>query len=240
MLSRYSINRLKPLVYGPLDAARYAMLALSGKLRSLQSKAAALNSDTERLAFARSLFAPCQIDSEILAFLDWARSIEPVRILEVGVARGGTHFLLGSCISSVRQLVGVDLYPRNQKLLRALLPDSTRVHSFAGKSSAGATLNKVRDCLDGERFDLIFIDGDHSYVGAMADFNAYRTLLKPGGWAAFHDIQPQRKSADGVAINGFPVEVDRVWQELSAQFLHKSFIADPQQYSYGIGVLQLG
>lgn len=239
MISRYSINRLKPYLYGPLDTARYAMLFASGKLRLLRSKAASLSSDTERLAFARSWFAPCQIDAEILAFLEWARSQEPKRVLEVGVARGGTHFLLGSCLPTVRQLIGVDLYPRNQRILRRLVLEPTVLHFIAGKSCSEATLAKVRSALGGEGLDLIFIDGDHSYDGAMADFNAYRPFLKPGGWIAFHDIQPQRKSGDGIAINGFPVEVDRVWQELSAQFPHVTFIADPQQFSYGIGVLQL-
>jgi predicted O-methyltransferase YrrM len=36
--------------------------------------------------------------------------------------------------------------------------------------------------------DLLFIDGDHSYEGCLADWQAYKPLLKPGSWVAFHDI----------------------------------------------------
>jgi predicted O-methyltransferase YrrM len=36
--------------------------------------------------------------------------------------------------------------------------------------------------------DLLFIDGDHSYDACLADWQAYMSLLKPGGWVAFHDI----------------------------------------------------
>lgn len=36
--------------------------------------------------------------------------------------------------------------------------------------------------------DMLFIDGDHSYDGCRADWQAYKPLLKSSGWVAFHDI----------------------------------------------------
>jgi len=35
--------------------------------------------------------------------------------------------------------------------------------------------------------DLLFFDGDHSYVGVKADWDAYRHILKPGAIVIFHD-----------------------------------------------------
>jgi predicted O-methyltransferase YrrM len=35
--------------------------------------------------------------------------------------------------------------------------------------------------------DLLFIDGDHSYDGAKADWEAYKHLLHPGSIVVFHD-----------------------------------------------------
>ena len=35
--------------------------------------------------------------------------------------------------------------------------------------------------------DLLFIDGDHSYEGAKADWESYRLLLAPGALVVFHD-----------------------------------------------------
>lgn len=36
--------------------------------------------------------------------------------------------------------------------------------------------------------DILFVDGDHSYEGCLADWQAYKPLLKAGAWVAFHDI----------------------------------------------------
>ena len=35
--------------------------------------------------------------------------------------------------------------------------------------------------------DLLFIDGDHTYEGVKADWQAYRRFLKPGSIVVFHD-----------------------------------------------------
>ena len=35
--------------------------------------------------------------------------------------------------------------------------------------------------------DLLFIDGDHSYEGAKADWDAYKSFLKSGAVVVFHD-----------------------------------------------------
>lgn len=37
-------------------------------------------------------------------------------------------------------------------------------------------------------FDLILVDGDHSYSGGMADLLNSWALLKPGGTIVFHDV----------------------------------------------------
>lgn len=36
--------------------------------------------------------------------------------------------------------------------------------------------------------DLLFIDGDHSYEGCLADWKAYAPLLSPTALVAFHDV----------------------------------------------------
>jgi predicted O-methyltransferase YrrM len=39
-----------------------------------------------------------------------------------------------------------------------------------------------------EAFDLVLVDGDHSYEGGMADLENTWPLVKPGGCVVFHDI----------------------------------------------------
>jgi predicted O-methyltransferase YrrM len=38
-----------------------------------------------------------------------------------------------------------------------------------------------------QRIDLLFIDGDHSYEGAKADWDAYKGFLRAGSVVVFHD-----------------------------------------------------
>jgi predicted O-methyltransferase YrrM len=39
----------------------------------------------------------------------------------------------------------------------------------------------------GRQIDLLFIDGDHVYEAVRADFEAWRSLVRPGGLILFHD-----------------------------------------------------
>lgn len=43
--------------------------------------------------------------------------------------------------------------------------------------------------LHGMQFDLIFLDGDHSYKAVREDINAWRPLVRPGGILCGHDCE---------------------------------------------------
>lgn len=44
--------------------------------------------------------------------------------------------------------------------------------------------------------DILFIDGDHSYDGVLADFTMYETMVKPNGYIVFDDYND--KNAPGI------------------------------------------
>ena len=239
-MNRYYISRFKGLVYGPKEYALYLKQCINGELARMQAEYGACSTVSQHWDFALKQFAPCQKPSEILGFLEWAATEKPVTIVEVGVARGGTNYLLRNCIPSVEHVIGVDYFPRNTRLHRKLHPASVKLDFVGGQSAGATTLTEVKRLLNGKPIDLLFIDGDHSYEGAMADYDAYRPLVRDGGWIAFHDIVPQARNVDGSAINGFAVDVDRVWAELSQGKQTVEFIAGDVSTSYGIGVLQNG
>lgn len=71
-------------------------------------------------------------------------------------------------------------------------------------------------------FDLIFIDGDHSYDGVNADYELYGNM---GRILAFHDINQQ--------YNSRAFGPTRLWNELG--HVSRTFIADGSRK--GIGVI---
>jgi SAM-dependent methyltransferase len=58
---------------------------------------------------------------------------------------------------------------------------SGRLRTFEGDSSAGIAARPP------ESYDVIYIDGDHSYPGVMKDAEAAIGALKPGGILVFND-----------------------------------------------------
>lgn len=52
--------------------------------------------------------------------------------------------------------------------------------------------------------DFVFIDGDHSYIGCMADIIAWLPKVKPGGWIGGHDYaHPEQGNVKGAVDEAF-------------------------------------
>jgi hypothetical protein len=74
-----------------------------------------------------------------------------------------------------RRKVGVD--PRKGGTHRMTSDDF-----FAAARQRGA---------EADRFDVVFIDGLHLYEQVRRDLDGALSVLKPGGWIAFHDMLPR-------------------------------------------------
>jgi hypothetical protein len=46
---------------------------------------------------------------------------------------------------------------------------------------------KILSELKGERFHIIYVDGDHTYDGALHDFKTFAAKIPPGGWLVADD-----------------------------------------------------
>lgn len=71
--------------------------------------------------------------------------------------------------------------PAMFRCVNRLIPFDDRVLMFRGPSSAAASLLRRR------RFDLVFIDADHSYPGVRRDIENWYPVVKLGGWIGGHD-----------------------------------------------------
>jgi cephalosporin hydroxylase len=158
-----------------------------------------------------------QIPAEIDAFTEWIQSHGRLDVvLEIGVRRGGTsaHW----CGLARTRVVGVDWTGKDslgvagtQQVADDLQHRFPQYRFVCGDSHDPQTVRWVERALDGHPVDLLFIDGDHSYIGVGKDYQMYQHLVRPGGVIAFHDI------VDTAFMRRFGHGVYRLWAELTGE-----------------------
>jgi predicted O-methyltransferase YrrM len=107
---------------------------------------------------------------------------KPKTVLEIGAFEGRSAevFLLsGANVTSVDPWK--DLDEVLAAAVRRLTPYGDRWTMIRGSSPAALVL------LRSASYDLVYIDGDHSYNAVRSDIAAARRLVAPGGWLGGHD-----------------------------------------------------
>jgi predicted O-methyltransferase YrrM len=181
-----------------------------------------------------------QVSSELLELAKLIAGRRPQRVLEIGTCNGGSLLVLARLADPQATLIAIDLpggrFGDSGRMLRPWLiprlkqPDQ-KLHFLRMDSHCSAALGAVAKILGGEKADLLFIDGDHSYAGVKQDFEMYSPLVKPGGIIALHDILEDPRHPDS--------QVSRFWSEIKPRYSHMEFIEDPAQGWAGIGVVLL-
>ena len=134
-------------------------------------------------------------------------------VLEIGcdVGNSTTAFLYGASLS----VTSIDLNPRCAENF----PGLAKWRFIAGDSRALTTISQVAD----QVFDVLFIDGDHSYETAAADLANYSDLVRRGGLILMHDVCcPDTYPGVRRAFDEFPLGEKSI-----------------REGSYGLGVIQL-
>lgn len=104
--------------------------------------------------------------------------------LEVGSAAGGNTFILNKYFN-FDNVVIIDNNEHSKHHLRSeILKDVKRVE-YIGDSQSKESNEWIKKL--NIKFDLIFIDADHSYEGVKNDTYNYIEFLKNGGYLIFHD-----------------------------------------------------
>ncbi|MGI6460290.1 MAG: class I SAM-dependent methyltransferase [Candidatus Hydrogenedentales bacterium] len=183
-------------------------------------------------------FKPIQIRSEISGLLKILQERQPKRILEIGTANGGTLFLLCRVLAPDGAILSVDLpggcfgggyAPWRQWIYKTFTTPDQKMDLLRADSHLPETRERVEEWLNGDKFDFILIDGDHTYSGAKTDFEHYRGFLQEHGIVAFHDIVPHKWDAG--------VEVFRLWNEIRSKHNVVEFVESWDQCGAGIGLL---
>ena len=164
--------------------------AMNSKTRSSQLRLRCYDATTET-----GHFDPCWLDviqytpawmcrSERLMMFTLAFSLRPQHYLEIGTFQGGSALLVCSALDALEsdgKMYLVDPNPKiapeywdklkhRAKLYKGYSPDILHIAA----SEAG-------------KFDLVLIDGDHSYQGVMRDAEGVLPYTESGGYIIFHD-----------------------------------------------------
>lgn len=99
-------------------------------------------------------------------------------VLEIGVFEGETSVKMIEALPYGGKYTGIDI---NDYLNHDLNSFGADVEFILGESI------QVMQGMDPEQFDLIFVDGDHSWANILPEFKEIERMIKPGGIMAYHD-----------------------------------------------------
>jgi predicted O-methyltransferase YrrM len=112
-------------------------------------------------------------------------------IVEIGRFKGGSTFIFASAAAPSIEIWSYDLHVAlrpdmpGEQLDSELLTALTRFGLGQNVRLVVADSRKVEP--PSAEIEVLFIDGDHSYEGARADFERWSALVRPGGHLLFHD-----------------------------------------------------
>ena len=135
--------------------------------------------------------ASLQLDEAALLYR-LARNVSPgAAVAEIGRFKGGSTLLLASALPVGAELWSYDLHVAIREDMSGEQLDSElgtaldryglggRVHLVVGDSRTVDPPTRAPY--------LVFVDGDHTYEGARADYERWSELVAPGGHLLFHD-----------------------------------------------------
>ena len=103
-------------------------------------------------------------------------------IVEIGRLRGGSTFLL-ACANPNVPIWSIDVDPLQDDTLRRLFDD----HGVGGNVELLVRDSQRESFPELSGYDVLFVDGDHSYGGCSADLANHFPGLAPGGHVLLHD-----------------------------------------------------
>lgn len=143
-----------------------------------------------------------QIPDEIAPCLnDILKSGYPVKnFLEIGAAAGGSTWLFNH-VFKPENIVVIDDNCHKKHIFRPAIIESMKcnVREFIGKSQLPEAVDFVKKLK--LKFDIILIDGGHSYATVSSDINNYVPFLNDGGFLLLHDIRIFEFFGPGIVFN---------------------------------------
>ena len=135
-----------------------------------------------------------QVQAEIYEFIDVLVKHNKLEIcIDIGLGiYGSTHFLwrmiFNKTITIEYQKHRIFTFTENMnKFYNKFVLNDLKSKFIFGLSHQTTSVEKLDKILKGEKLDLLFIDGDHTYRSVLADWLIYKNFVAKGGIIAFHD-----------------------------------------------------
>jgi predicted O-methyltransferase YrrM len=156
----------------------------------------------------------------VLFLYELVSELKAENVLEIGFRQGQST---RSILSALKHndfgkltTISIDLPDRKGRVPEELL---SYWHPISSDSHDNYCLEVIEDKL----FQVILIDGDHSYGGVKQDFNDFKNSLADGGYILFHDV-----------LN-MSCGVPKFWNKVKK---NKNYEALTLNYGAGMGILR--
>jgi predicted O-methyltransferase YrrM len=143
------------------------------------------------------------------------------RLVEIGVWHGVTTRRLRTAMDPDGLLTAVDPFPAGRLGFSLQRRIAHREVDGIGNGRVAWVRTTGADAARGHSpVDFVFIDGDHSEQGLLADWNAWSPLVEPGGIVALHDSRSSNErlidDAGSVKVTNEVILPDRHFELIDA------------------------
>lgn len=162
---------------------------------------------------------------ELEQFLALVRRLGVKRYLEIGANNGDTFAAVMDAAGPGAFGMAIDLPWDAQAQVNL----EHTVWNYRGKLVLGDSHSDAprKAARDNGPFDLILIDGDHTFDGVARDWMDYGDLAPV---IVFHDIA----APPGHMASGQPVGVPALWEELAGMFRTEEFVTPGSKMGFGV------
>jgi hypothetical protein len=177
---------------------------------------------------------------EYKACVEWLAQHKLTNFIEIGSAWGASFHLWSTIIDGKK--ISVDALPNSVPYQYPSLTNEhveirnskwnshfSDVYSVLGNSHEQITVDRVRDILNNQLVDWLYIDAEHSYESAKTEFNLYKQFVRKNGFVGFHDIQLISSDGD-TSQPGCGI----FWQELKNSGLYECIEFEGRDTKIGV------
>ena len=154
-----------------------------------------------------------QYPNQFSKYLTYLSDCNIKNYVEIGCHKGGTFIITVEYLSrfnKIEKCLAVDNWPRN------IMKEYSKINPCVEYLTIDSKSSEFQKKYSDRKWDLVLIDGDHSYVGVKAD---YQHVYANAKYIAFHDIK-----------NIFCPGTQQIWQDVKSIEKNVKFYEWTDQY----------